>query len=69
MYKVINRFADLQDKNHIYEPGDVFPREGLEVTEERLAELSGFHNKQNKPLIAKEKEKKPARKRTKKAVE
>ena len=73
MFKVISRFADLQDKNHVYEAGDVFPREGMEVTEERLAELSGCHNKQHKPLIVnveepKEEPKKP-RKRTKKADE
>ena len=30
MFKVISRFADLQDNNHVYEAGDVFPREGME---------------------------------------
>ena len=64
MYKVISRFADLQDSNHIYEVGDVFPRKGLEVLEERLAELAGCHNKQHKPLIEKvEEPKKPARRK------
>ena len=57
MYKVINYFADLQDNNFAYEVGDTFPRAGLEVTEERLAELSGSNNKQGKPLIAKVEEK------------
>ena len=70
MYKVISRFADLQDCNHVYEAGDTFPREGTKVTEERLAELSGYDNRQKKPLIEKvEEPKKPARKRTKKAAE
>lgn len=71
MYKVIKYFTDLQDKNHPYNVGDIFPREGMEVTEERLVELSGSNNKQGVPLIEKvveEKEKKtPAKKAAKKA--
>jgi hypothetical protein len=63
MYKVIERFADLLDDNHIYNAGDDYPRKGLEVTEERLEELAGWNNKQHKPLI------KAVRKRTKKAAE
>jgi hypothetical protein len=52
MYKVIVSFADLQDNNHFYTAGkDFFPRAGLEVSEERIAELSGSENKQGKPLI------------------
>ena len=51
MYKVIKFFADLQDNNHPYNVGDAFPRKGLEVTEERLAELAGSDNKQGVPLI------------------
>lgn len=51
MYKVIKHFCDLQDKNHPYNVGDTFPREGLKVTDERLAELAGSKNKQGKPLI------------------
>ena len=51
MYKVIKHFRDLQDKNHLYNEGDIFPREGLKVTEERLAELAGSQNKQGTPLI------------------
>lgn len=51
-YKVIHYFADLQDFNHVYNVGDLFPRIGMKVSEERLRELSGSNNKQNKPLIA-----------------
>lgn len=51
MYKVIKYFTDLQDSNHPYNVGDVFPRDGLTVTEERLAELAGKDNKQGVPLI------------------
>lgn len=71
MYKCIERFADLQDNNHVYEVGQPFPREGLEVSEERLAELAGCKNKQHKPLIAKVAEPKKAtpRKATKKPAE
>lgn len=50
-YKVIHYFADLQDFNHVYNVGDSFPRIGMKVSEERLRELSGSNNKQNKPLI------------------
>lgn len=46
-------FSDLHDKDHIYNPGDVFPREGITVTESRLAELAGSNNKQGCPLIEK----------------
>lgn len=51
MYKVIKYFTDLQDKNHAYNVGDIFPREGLDVSQKRLKELSGPNNKQHKPLI------------------
>ncbi len=67
MYKVIKPFADLQDNNHVYKVGDVFPRAGLEVTDERLAELSGYKNKQGEPLIKKV-DAEPAKKAKKKAA-
>lgn len=53
MYKVIKFFTDLQDNNHPYKAGDVFPRKGLDVTDERLAELSSHNNKRHIPLIEK----------------
>lgn len=53
MYKVIKFFTDLQDNNYPYNAGDSFPRAGLEVTEERLAELAGNENKRGEPLIKK----------------
>lgn len=56
MYKVIKYFIDLQDKNHEYHEGDVFPREGLEVTEQRIAELASDKNRRHEPLIAEEKQ-------------
>lgn len=53
MYRVINFFTDLHDKDHEYNVGDTFPREGIKTSEERLAELAGGNNKQHKPLIEK----------------
>ena len=51
MYKVIKFFVDLQDNNHSYNEGDIYPRNGLEVSNERIAELAGSDNKQGEPLI------------------
>ena len=51
MYKVIERFMDLQDDNHIYEVGDAYPREGADPTLERIRELASNSNKIGKPLI------------------
>ena len=51
MYKVIKHFIDLHDKDHSYNEGDIFPREGVDVSEERLKELAGSDNKQHTPLI------------------
>ena len=62
---MIKFFTDLQDNNHPYNVGDTFPREGLEVTEERLAELAGSNNLQGRPLIELVE---PAKKRTKKTA-
>lgn len=67
MYKVIKFFVDLQDNAFPYNVGDVFPREGKEVSEERLAELSGSENKQGIPLIEKAAET-PKKKATKKTA-
>lgn len=51
MYKVICYFTDLKDKNYPYHVGDIFPREGMEVSEKRLQELSGENNRRKRPLI------------------
>lgn len=55
-YRVIEGFYDLQDKDgkgncHLYNKGDVYPREGIEPTKERVADLSGMDNKRRQPLI------------------
>ena len=69
MYKVIVYFTDLHDNDHEYHEGDIFPREGVKVADERLAELSGSNNKRGIPLIEKvEEEHEKLRKNQKKAV-
>lgn len=51
MYKVIKHFIDLHDNDHSYNEGDIFPREGVDVSKERIQELAGSDNKQHTPLI------------------
>ena len=51
MYKVIKYFTDLQDNNYAYYVGDTFPRNGVEVCAERIAELSSDKNRLGVPLI------------------
>ena len=38
-YKVTQAIRDLQDNQRYYRAGDVFPRNGLKVDDERVAEL------------------------------
>ena len=68
MYKVIKYFTDLQDNNYAYYVGDTFPRNGVEVGAERVAELSSDKNLQGVPLIEEVVEK-PKRTRKKKDEE
>lgn len=68
MYKVIKYFTDLQDNNYAYYVGDTFPRNGVEVGAERVAELSSDKNLQGVPLIEEVAEK-PKRTRKKKDEE
>jgi hypothetical protein len=65
MYRVINRFFDLQDNNHAYSVGDTFPHNGVEVDAERIAELASNKNLLGVPLIEEIAEK-PKRTRKKK---
>ncbi len=50
-YIVLTKFADLTDNKHLYEAGDMFPREGLEVDEKRLQELCSRNNRMWKAVI------------------
>ena len=51
MYRVIRYFTDLQDNDYAYNVGDVYPRQGIAVSRERIAELASAENLQRVPLI------------------
>lgn len=51
MYRVIKDFCDKQDGYFRYGVGDEYPHSGLEVSEERIRELSTDKNRLNEPLI------------------
>jgi hypothetical protein len=50
-YKVIKHFTDMQDNNHPYNAGDIYPRKGLKVLASRYKELSGKNNRRGEALI------------------
>lgn len=69
MYKVVSYFTDLKDNNRPYKVGDTYPRDGLEVSEERLAFLASNKTKRGFPVIEMVPEKKkPAKTAKKKEV-
>ena len=51
MYKTLVYFTDMQDNNYPYDEGDIFPRQGLSVSENRLKELSTTDNRRGIQLI------------------
>lgn len=51
MYRATQFFTDMQDGNHPYNAGDIFPREGVTATPERIKELSGTQNRRGIALI------------------
>lgn len=46
-------FKDLEDSDYIYKKGDIYPHEGLEVSQKRIKELTSNKNKIGKVLIKK----------------
>ena len=56
-YRVLKDFTDLQDNRYLYKVGDTYPRNGLTVTAERIAELAGKSNLRGMPLIEEVQEK------------
>lgn len=40
-YIVTRNIIDTKDNNRFYEEGEIFPREGFEVSKDRIAELIG----------------------------
>ena len=49
-FVVIKSFTDLQDDNHIYQVGDVYPRKGR-VAKKRVEELSTNGNRRGEIFI------------------
>lgn len=56
-YKVVHKFKDLQDNEHIYKVGDTYPRNDVTVSKDRLNELKTSKNKIGIPLIKAERTK------------
>ena len=50
-YIAIKEFYDAQDGNQLYKPGDTYPRDGAEVSADRIKELSTSENAAKTPLI------------------
>lgn len=54
VYKVIEKFKDLKDNDHIYEVDDIYPREDIkleDIPQKRIKELTTKKNKIGKILI------------------
>ena len=49
-YIVVTDFTDKNDK-HIYRAGDTYPRPGVEVSKERVAELTSADNMRGEVLV------------------
>ena len=62
MYKVIKYFEDLQDNQHPYNVGDEYPRKGVTVDKDRIAELASASNKRGEVLIVEVKKPKKSNK-------
>lgn len=68
MYKAIRYFTDLKDGSYPYHPGDEFPREGLQVSEERIQDLLTGNNRRGIPVIEQVEEPKKVKKPIEKEV-
>jgi hypothetical protein len=53
MYRVIKYFTDLQDNNHEYDVGDIYPHNKKKVSASRIKELATDKNGRGIPLIEK----------------
>ena len=51
MYRVIKAFVDLQDNNHKYDVGDIYPHNKKRVSASRIKELATDKNRRGIPLI------------------
>lgn len=50
-YRVLENFSDKQDGRRPYKVGDIYPREGLAPSPQRIAELLGPDNARHRPVI------------------
>ena len=50
MYIVVKDFTDRIDK-HIYRAGDKYPRSGVDVSDDRVAELTSKNNMRGEVLV------------------
>lgn len=50
-YEVVRFFTDAQDNEHPYNEGDIYPRGGLSVSQERIRDLMNGNNFQRVQLI------------------
>lgn len=50
-FLVIAPFVDLEDGHHMYRVGDIYPRAGLNVSEERIMQLLSTQNKAHKSFL------------------
>lgn len=71
MYKVVNKFKELNHDGHIYEVGDTYPAEGKKFVKTRAEFLTTVHPKLNMAFLEEIEEKKPTVKNvpTKETVE
>lgn len=53
IYRVIKYFTDLQDNNHEYNVGDIYPHNKKKVSASRIKELATDKNRRGIPLIEK----------------
>ena len=53
MYRVIKYFTDLQDNDHEYNVGDIYPHNKKKVSASRIKELATDKNRRGVPLIEK----------------
>lgn len=63
MYITKVYFEDAQDEHRPYKPGDVYPRDGLNPSKQRIKELSSDKNVRGVPLIVEEPVKRQRKKR------
>jgi hypothetical protein len=66
-YRVIKYFTDMQDNNHEYNVGDIYPREELKVFPSRIRELSTTENRRGEILIKEVEDEPKAENKNKKA--